>query len=180
MENSKKIFIPYFCFCSEGSFKRLDTIGSWNSLTNREFLNFEFVKSLCLEKSLELNKPSTFWSTIREVFNEVEHHYDTDQSKLIINSLKQLITLSGNEIGLPEMECGGIIQLVISNGNHWCQFMDNLENHIYSMDGICYTYFSDIPIVFCVRKRDKSNNWYQLTEIMISDVDDYKTNQLFN
>jgi hypothetical protein len=76
---------------------------------------------------------------------------------LIINSLKQLITLSGNEIGLPEMECGGIIQLVISNGNHWCQFMDNLQNYIYSMDGIYSTSYSDIEITFCIKKQDKSN-----------------------
>jgi len=156
MENLKSILIPFYC-CSEGSLKRHDTIESWDSSTNREFLNVEFVKSLCLEKSWELNKPSTFWSTIREVFNEVEHHYDTDQSKLIINSLKQLITLSGNEIGLPEMECGGIIQLVISNGNHWGQFMDNLENYIYSMDGIYSSSYSDIPIAFCIKKQDKSN-----------------------
>ena len=169
-----KILIPFFCYCcSKRSTEKSDSaFESFNLSKDKLLFDLEFVKSLFSEKNQELNNPTTFWSSMKDLFLKIENQYPIEHSKLVINSIKRLISVSAKELHLPVIKCGNFNQLVISDYDIWSDFMDNLYFYIYAMDGMYYAKYSDTEIAFVIGRR-RINQLEQYTEVMISDIEDY-------
>ena len=178
MEKQIKILIPYFCYCcSEGATEKSDNAFECFNLSKEKLLlDLDFVKSLFSEKNKELNNPNTFWRSIKDLFLKIENQYPNEHSKLVINSIKRLISVSAKELHLPQIKCGNFNQFVISDFDIWFDFLANLHFYIYTMDGMYYAKYSDSKIAFVIGRR-RINQLEQYTEVMISEIEDYWKNQ---
>jgi hypothetical protein len=180
MKNEMTIFIPYLCYCcSKGSIQKSDRAFEKFNANKKHFLKIDFVKKLFNEKYSELLNPDYFWIGINEIFNEVDNYFSKEDSKLVINSLKRLISLSAYEFNLPEFNHIYSTQLMISDFDIWLDFMDYLNSSIAFIDALVYVNHSkEKHKAFCLAGIE-NDKVFTYTEVMISQIDDYWKNQDF-
>lgn len=175
-----KIFIPFLCYCcSNGSIEKSDRAFEKFNDNKKHLLNVDHLKSLFNEKYTELLNPEYFWNGIKEIFNEVENYYSEEDSTLVINSVKRLISLSAHRFNLLVINHKYSTQLVISDFDIWLDFMDYLNSSIAFIDALVYvTYSKGKHKAFCLASIE-NDKLFPLTEVMISQIDDYWINQNF-
>ena len=180
MENQIKILIPYFCYCcSEGAIKKSNQAHKKFSKAKLiNFSDFEFVKNIFNQKKGNLYNPETFFELIYDIFQDFENEYRRE-SWIYINSIKRLISLTAKEMQLPEIKVKSTTFMVITDIEVWFDFLDRLHHYLSEIDGIyAVKYSNNTRIAFCLGSDDEVglNN---LTEVMISEIEDYWDQQSF-
>jgi hypothetical protein len=182
MKNQIKILIPFICYCcSKGAIEKSDkAFEKFNKINKKTIINIDFVKNLFVENQSELLDPQKFWLTISSIFQEIEKSFDTEDSKLVINSIKRIISISAVEFNLPEIECEYSPQFLIADYDIWFDFLEILNNNIDFMNGIVLVKYSKSKhIAYCPAKIE-NKTILPITEVMISQIKDYWMNQDLN
>jgi hypothetical protein len=172
MEKQINVVIPYFCYCcSKGAIKRSNQAHKkFSKAKSIKFSDVEFIKNLFNQKKRELYNPETFFNLIYDIFRDFENEYRRE-SWIYINSIKRLISLTAKELQLPEIKVKSTTFMVITDIEVWFDFLDRLHHYLSEIDGIyAVKYSKNKRVAFCLGN---------LTEVMISEIEDYWNQQSF-
>jgi hypothetical protein len=109
----------------------------------------------------------------------LQNEYEKPISKMIINSIKRLISLTAKELNLNEQKSLITTNLIIDNLSDYNLFIQNLYNSIESSTELVFlTYGKKKNKTFCLIS-ETDEKVEPITEIMISQVHNYWNTKSF-
>jgi len=179
--NDLRILIPYFCYCcANGSYKVSDkAYEKFQSTQMKTAVSTDSVKSNFELFKEDILNPNEFWNTINQILHNLQNEYEKPISKMIINSIKRLISLTAKELNLNEQKSLITTNLIINNLSDYNLFIQNLYNSIESSTELVFlTYGKKKNKTFCLIS-ETDEKVEPITEIMISQVHNYWNTKSF-
>jgi hypothetical protein len=179
-----RVLIPFFCYCCvEGSNEVSDNaLDQFNEKLQKNMINTDVIKILFGEIEEQIKDPKEFWSLIKSVFHEIEMACPKSLSKMIINSIKRLISLTAMNLS-PELEsqkCMITTNLIIQDMNTYNQFIRNLYQEIEDSKKLVWVLYTKRKHKAFSLFKENDGEYIQQTEVMISQIDDYWNSTSFN
>ncbi len=174
------VLIPQFCYCcAEGSNEISDiAFEKFISCNNPRFIDFTRARNILVNHFVTMLNPQFFFDTINLIFEEIRLEYKPKESKMIINSLKRIMSLVATGMTLNQIRLNNISNCVINDCDEWFDFVDSFKDIALRIDAIVYTRYSKKKhFAFCPIEFEE-NDFFAHAEVMMSQIPDYWVNSV--
>ena len=174
-QNDLRILVPFFCYCCAKGSKYAIEKGDKKFIESQMKieLSSDFIKTCFKNVRTEIQNPLNFWNSINHVFQSIDNQYEESIAKMVINSIKRLISITAKDLNLNEKKCSITTSIIVENQNDFNLLIENIYQSIEESTCIVFAMTPRNKIMCFTMISELENHFKVLTDIMISQIEDY-------